>query len=115
MPDPRVRHISYASSSMGWPARVFTAVAGVVLLVLGFMFSVALFGVVLLVGLCLWSWLWWKTREARKLMADQRAAAQNARAGDEPWQTSGGRVFEGEVVRDDESGTSWRGARDRRE
>jgi hypothetical protein len=46
-------------------------VASVILLVVGFMFSVVIFAVVVVVALAAWGYLWWKTREVRKAMKER--------------------------------------------
>jgi len=43
-------------------------VASVVLLVVGFMFSMVIFAVVVVVGLAAWGYFRWKTRELRQAM-----------------------------------------------
>lgn len=46
-----------------------TLIAGGLLLILGFMFSVVLLAVVAVLGLLAWGYLWWKTRKVRQAMA----------------------------------------------
>jgi UPF0716 family protein affecting phage T7 exclusion len=67
-------------------------VAGSVLLVLGFMFSVILITVVAGLGLVVWGWLMWKTRKARRAMREQAQAGGRDRGG------AGGQVIDGEAV-----------------
>ena len=55
------------------------------LLVAAFTFSLVLFAVLVVVGLLVWTYLWWKTRALRKQMRER---------------PPGGRVIEGEVIRD---------------
>lgn len=61
--------------------------AGAVLLILGFMFSLVIFAVVAVVGLAVGTYFWWKTRELRKAMRERPA---------------GGHVIDGEAVVVDE-------------
>lgn len=53
--------------------KIIAALAGMVLLVLGFMFSVVILVLVVVVGLAAWAWFWWKTRELRKAMRQRPA------------------------------------------
>jgi hypothetical protein len=63
----------------------FALLSGVILLVLGFMFSVILFAGIAVLGLALWGYLAWKTRKLRRAMREQAAA-------------SNGQVIDGEAV-----------------
>jgi hypothetical protein len=58
------------------------------------MFSAVLFSIILVAGTIAWAYLWWKTRELRKMMRDfpPRAMEREQMAGE-------GAVFEGEVIR----------------
>lgn len=76
--------------------RILGIAAGAVLLVAALMFSVVVFAFALAAGLLVWGWLWWKTREVRRQMREQMEAQ---RMGEAP---PGGRVIEGEVIRDEE-------------
>lgn len=57
------------------------------------MFSAVLLAIILIVGAMAWTYLWWKTREVRKLMRElsRNGMTQNATS-------SNDEVFEGEVV-----------------
>ena len=61
-----------------------TLIAGGLLLILGFMFSVVLLAVVAVLGLLVWGYLWWKTRKVRQAMAANPP--------------EGGQIFDGEAV-----------------
>lgn len=50
---------------------VLTLLAGTVLLVLGFMFSVLAIAVIAVLGLAIWGYLWLKTRNARRATQEQ--------------------------------------------
>lgn len=60
-----------------------TLIAGGLLLILGFMFSVVLLAVVAVLGLLAWGYLWWKTRKVRQAMASPPEEGQ---------------IFDGEAV-----------------
>ena len=66
-------------------AKLFALLLSAAVLVLAFMFSLVILGVVAVGGLLLWAWLWWKTRAMRKQM---QSAAMNTP-----------QVIEGEFVR----------------
>jgi len=63
--------------------KLFALLAGVILLIVGFMFSMVILAVVAVVGLAVWAYLWWKTRDLRKAMRER---------------PPGGHVVDGEVV-----------------
>ncbi len=74
--------------------RAFSGLMALGALVLGVMFSLVVLGVLLGLGLIFSGWWWWKTRALRRVLREQRAAAQSATS---PAQ---GVVIEGEVVRE---------------
>lgn len=69
--------------------QILALVAGVIMLVLGFMFSVVLLAVFVVVGLTLGAWFFWKTRHLRKAMREAGPV------GNPP---ADGEVIEGEAV-----------------
>ncbi|MFA4968346.1 MAG: hypothetical protein WC540_01855 [Sulfuritalea sp.] len=75
-----------ATTALG---KAITFVAGVILLALGFMFSLVVVAVVLVAAAVALAWFWWKTRALRKAMREQ--APVRARESD-------GQVIEGEAV-----------------
>lgn len=77
-----------SASASSLPPTVLTFVSVAVLLVAAFMFSLLVFAILASVGVLVWGYLWWKTRELRRQMREQ---------------PPGGRVIEGEAIRDDES------------
>ena len=82
--------------------KLVAGVAGAGIFVLALMFSVVLFAVVATVGLAVWGWVWWKTRDLRRQMREQmerqrQAQGQGAEGGREE-----GLVLEGEVIREGE-------------
>ena len=50
--------------------------AAAILLVLGFIFSVVALVVIAVLGLAVWAYLWWKTRELRRVMRQHAADGQ---------------------------------------
>lgn len=44
--------------------------AGSILLILGFMFSLVVLAVAAVLGLALWAYVWWKTRKLRRTMQE---------------------------------------------
>lgn len=91
-----------------WLGRVLAAVAGAVLIAAGFMFSLVILVVGAVLAVLGGAYFWWKTREARRAMADimQQARAQNRRAErstghDDSQPATSGRIIEGELIRED--------------
>ncbi len=70
--------------------KLLALVAGAILLVLGFMFSLVLLSVFIALALTLGAWFFWKTRHMRKAMREAAATR-----GPPP---TGGDVIEGEAV-----------------
>lgn len=64
-------------------AKLLTLLTSVILLIVGLTFSVLFLAVVVAVGLVVWGYVWWKTRELRKAMRERPAD---------------GHVVEGEVI-----------------
>jgi len=87
---------------MGPWQKLVAGVAGIGLFALALMFSVVLFAVVATVGLAVWGWVWWKTRDLRKQMRAQMEA-HRAQANTTSGQAEEGLVLEGEVIREGES------------
>ena len=88
-------------------AKVFAAIGGVILLIIGFMFSIVVLAVAVVLGLGIWGWFWWKTRKLRQQIdARMRESAAHA-----PTDTPGGDIIEGEAVVVEETVT--RGASNR--
>lgn len=77
-------------------AKLLSVVAGAILLILGFMFSLVLLGVVVVVGLGVWAWFWWKTRKLRQQIKEQMR--ENPPPGWERRSSPAGHVIEGEAV-----------------
>ena len=73
----------------GLVAKILALVGGAILLVLGFRVSLVLLGVLVVVGLALGTWFFWKTRHLRKAMREAAAMATPP---------ADGTVIEGEAV-----------------
>jgi O-antigen/teichoic acid export membrane protein len=79
----------YGQSPQPGPlGKLFALVAGAILLIVGFLFSVVFLAIVAVAGLAVWTYFWWKTRKLRQAMRER---------------PPGGQVIEGEVVVVDES------------
>ncbi len=81
--------MSQAKPPTGPLGQALALVAGAILLVLGFMFSLVLLAVFVAVGLVLGAWFFWKTRHVRKAMRE---------AGPMRNPPADGNVIEGEAV-----------------
>lgn len=79
-------------SEPGLLGKLLALLVGAALLVLGFMFSVVLLAIVLVIGMLAFAYFWWKTRALRKAMREQRYAESVA-----------GEVIEGESFVVDET------------
>ncbi|HWH48424.1 MAG TPA: hypothetical protein VN664_11525 [Burkholderiales bacterium] len=76
---------SSAASASSWLGRVLTFGMGVLLLVVGLVFSLLVFALAATAAVLIIGFVWWKTREQRRQM---RAAP------------TGGRIIDGESVRE---------------
>ncbi len=77
----------------GFFTKLLTLLASVVLLIVGLMFSVLFLAVVAAVGLVVWGYFWWKTRELRKVMREQQQSEPFGNPG-----TGSGHVVDGEAT-----------------
>jgi hypothetical protein len=106
--NPRAHGPSAGLQPAGPLGKIFAALIGAALLVLGLMFSVVIIAVAIAFGLVIWGWMWWKTRALRRQMRDQMEARMAAGEGaSAPYPDGGaaqssGRVIEGEVIRADD-------------
>lgn len=80
----RARFQLRATSLVG---KILALTAGALLLIAAVMFSLLIFAVAAVLGVFVWGYLWWKTRELRRRMRES---------------PPGGRVFDGEAVREEE-------------
>jgi Flp pilus assembly protein TadB len=78
--DPRIR-----APRLGFLGKFLTVVASAAVLVVGFMLSLLILAVVVAIALLAGVFLWWKTRALRRQMRER---------------PPGGRVIDGEVIRD---------------
>ena len=76
--------------------RIAGAFVGLALFVAAFVFASVVLAVVATVGLVLWGWLWWRTRDLRRAAAARREAMAGRPDG-----AGGGTVVEGEVIREE--------------
>ena len=80
--------VRFSATAPSLPVKVLTFASAAVVLVAAFMFSLLVFATLITVGLLVWGYLWWKTRELRRQMRER---------------PPGGRVIEGEAIREVES------------
>ncbi|HMK14963.1 MAG TPA: hypothetical protein VK460_08130 [Burkholderiales bacterium] len=78
----------FSTNAPGLPDKILTFASAALLLVAAFMFSLLVFAILVTVGLLVWGYLWWQTRELRREMSEY---------------PPGGRVIEGEAICNDES------------
>ena len=76
----------YSGNAPSLPVKVLTYAFAAALLVAAFMFSLLVFAILVTGGLLAWGYLWWKTRDLRGQMREE---------------PPGGRVIEGEAIRDE--------------
>ena len=69
----------------GFLASVVACVTTAIAIVVGAMFSIVVMSVVLLIALVVFGYVWWKTRDLRRVLRER---------------PPGGRIIEGEVVRE---------------
>jgi Flp pilus assembly protein TadB len=105
--NPHARGAASGIRQAGPLGKLFAALVGAVLLVLGLMFSIVIIAVAIAFGLVIWGWIWWKTRALRQQMRAQMEAGMAAGAGAAPYSDEeagapSGRVIEGEVIRADD-------------
>ncbi|MDP1654048.1 MAG: hypothetical protein Q8L56_15115 [Rhodocyclaceae bacterium] len=74
--------------------KTLTLIAGTLVLVAAFMFSLVILVVAVALGLMFWGYFWWKTRKIRQFMREQPPREQRPPSG---------QVIEGEVVVVDEN------------
>jgi ABC-type bacteriocin/lantibiotic exporter with double-glycine peptidase domain len=90
--DEQFRHIGngprFRAPASGLLGKILTTVASAAVLVVAFMLSLVVFVTVAAIALLVGGYLWWKTRAVRRQMRERQP---------------GGRVIDGEVMRDVES------------
>ena len=83
------RHMRFRVNSSGLLDKVLTFATGAVLLVAGLMLSLVVFTLAAIAAGLILGFLWWKTRDQRRQLRERR---------------SGGRVIDGEVIREPRKG-----------
>jgi len=93
----------------GLLSRIVGIAVGTVVIAASLLVSVAVFAVLLVVGLVVGGYLWWRTRDLRRQVREQMQAAAEGRAPPGPggWPgrpgtpgASDGRVIEGDFIRE---------------
>lgn len=85
------------SQPAGLLQKIGAIIATVVIFGLALTFSVMFFAVVLAAGVVIWGYVWWRTRELRKVMREAQAQAQAQATRSD---TASGLIIEGEVIRE---------------
>ena len=108
-PDPRFEALfnglnQNPAKPAGLLQKIGAIIATVVIFGLALTFSVMFFAVVVAAGVVIWGFVWWKTRELRRVMREAQARAHEGAQAARP--QDGGLVIEGEVILevDDEQG-----------
>lgn len=93
-----MKYFAYTSvKPVGWFKKIIVFVLTAALAVLALMFSALLLAVILIVGALVLAYVWWKTRELRRIMKHMRDfSARETGAQREDFR---GQVIEGEVIR----------------
>lgn len=104
--DPRQIHRlgnGAVSSGQGLLGTVLAMLAGTVLLVLGFTFSLLILAAAAVIGVLGFGYLWWKTRALRKHMREQMDYQTQHGPAPPPidGNASDGDIIEGEVIREE--------------
>lgn len=95
--DPNFSGMRLAAPGGSVFGKLLAIAAGTLLLVVGFMFSLLAFAVVVVAGVIFFAWLKWQTRHLRRhLEAQPREQGQQPTGRHE--QTAPGQVIEGEVI-----------------
>ena len=94
--EPDFRQIGIGTRPAGRSlfGSLLALVAGVVMLVLGFMFSLLLIAIVATAGLLGYGYLWWKTRALRRQINEQMQQQRQAKTDSD----GAGIIIEGEVI-----------------
>ena len=87
----------------GLLGRALAVVAGGLLLVAGLFVSAVVFSVLLVAGIAVGGWFWWKTRDFRRELAARVAQMQQMQTGPRPGmaeRSSPGVVLDGDFIRE---------------
>ena len=90
-------HLTGIRHRQGRLSQLFSLLAGLLLLALGFLFSVVFLAALLVLGGTLWLWLWWKTRSLRRASNDPEFTTSIHAGGESSPQD--GYTIEGEATR----------------
>ncbi len=102
-----MKYFAYTSvKPVGWLKKIIVFVLTAALAVLALMFSALLLAVILIVGALVLAYVWWKTRELRRIMKHMRDFS--ARETGAPSEDFRGQVIEGEVIRVERSSVETR-------
>ena len=96
-----MKRISYTTGNSSNPLqKVLAVIVTMALVVLGLMFSVVVFSVILVAGAIFWAFLWWKMRPIRKQMQQMREAMRDFEAPSASRENDAfrGEVFKGEII-----------------
>jgi len=88
------------SKPVGLLQKIGAIATAAVIFVLALTFSLMFFAAVLAIGVVVGGYLWWKTRELRKVMREAQAQASARGPAPGGRTPGGGIVIEGEVVRE---------------
>lgn len=101
----QIKYIPPSSAgTAGLLRKTVTLIVTLALAAVALMFSAVLLAVILVIAVIGGAYLWWKTRELRKLMRNLQASQGATMRSDAfAGEASKGEVIEGEVIRADES------------
>ncbi len=88
-----MRNTSFTTQPLGPVQKLLTVVVGLGILALGLIFSAVILVAGVVAGLIVLGYLWWRTRELRRVMRKAQSTASRSPP------SSGGEVIEGEAVR----------------
>ena len=105
-------HVAGQKRPTTWFGRLIQLILVAAVVTLGVMFSIVIIPTVILLGLLIWSYVWWKTRNLREQLKSAAQAATQA-AGQPPPETpstaqnsqNDGFIIEGEATRIDSGKT----------
>jgi len=86
-----MRNSSFTAQPVGPVQKLLTAIVGLSFLALALMFSAVVLVAGVVIGLIVWGYLWWKTREVRRIMREAQSTAFRS-------PRPSGDVIEGEAV-----------------
>ncbi|MDD3484597.1 hypothetical protein [Azovibrio restrictus] len=87
-----------AGKPPGLLARALRLLVVLIVLVLGFMFSLVAFAILAVGGALAWAYFWWKTRKLRQKLQEQGYTGPTEAPGAFRERVTEGEVIEGEVI-----------------